>query len=188
MYNWPHRKPLRLKKYDYSNNWYYFITICTKLREEYFGKVLEWKMILSEYGRIVENEILKTGDIRYNVEIDNFIIMPNHLHLIVVIQSCRERLQSFPTVSSTHFFGINGALWLKWNHISSIIRGLKGTITKQINSIQEDFIFAWQKSFFDKIIKNNEQLEKTRKYIINNPLKWELDINNPINIIYTKPI
>jgi putative transposase len=55
-------------------------------------------------------------------------------------------------------------------------------ITLNIRNKFEDFTFAWQKSFFDKIIRNDEQLEKTRKYILNNPLKWELDVNNPVNI------
>ena len=157
MYNWPERKPLRLKKYDYWSNWFYFVTICTKWRENFFGEIIDWKMILNDYGEIAKNEILKTEEIRKEIKIDIFVIMPNHLHLLVVIKNneSRERLQSFPT-DRTHFFNINWAIWLKWNHLSSIIRWLKWTITKQINSMQEDFIFWWQKSFFDKIIRNDE--------------------------------
>jgi len=240
MYNWPQRKPLRLKNYDYSSDWFYFVTICTKWREDFFGEIINWKMILNEYGEIMKNEILKTRNIRKEIKIDEFVIMPNHLHLIIIIENTNVTvgcdciapdkdiitpnkmwnwvmvksatnneniatnneniapnkeniapnneniapnngtMQSFPT--KKWWFDINGAIWLKWNNISSVIRWLKSITTSQIRKKYEDFNFWWQKSFFDKIIRNDEQLEKTREYIINNPLKWEFDVNNQINI------
>lgn len=215
MYFWPERKKLRFSNYDYSRNWFYFITICTKNRENYFGEIIDEKMILNEYGKIVENEILKTEGLRKEIKIDIFVIMPNHIHLIIIIENnlkneinnivwnnhiaiphktthivgcdCIAPIKTWPIITRTGtmqsfptgwWFDINGARWLKWNHLSSIIRWLKSSITKQINDSQNDFQFSWQKSFYDVVIKNDDQLEKTRQYILDNPLKWEDDINN----------
>ena len=215
MYNWPERKPLRLKKYDYWSNWFYFVTICTKWRENFFGEIVEWKIFLNDYGEIAKNEILKTEEIRKEIKIDIFVIMPNHLHLLVVIENENTVGNTGPcslhknknlnenTCSLHKKWNINMcslhknknlnkntySLYKeeKWIHItknklSNTIQRIKWSITTKIRKKYEDFIFWWQKSFFDKIIRNDEQLEKTREYILNNPLKWELDINNPKNI------
>ncbi len=206
----PNRKKMRLENYDYSQNWYYFVTICTKARECFFGEIRDGKMILNEYGKIAEKEILQTEKIRKEIKIDIFVIMPNHLHLVVVIDNGfydvekqlqwngkeqlewfvdwnhgRERLQSFPT--RTYYFDERGAIWLQWNNLSSIIRSIKSSITREIRKKYEDFQFWWQKSFYDVIIRNEDQLLKTREYIENNPLKWELDKDNPENIEKEKP-
>jgi len=177
MYNWPQRKNQRLKNYDYSRNWFYFVTICTKNREDFFWEIIKWKIYLNEYGNIVEkfwNEIIKHYE---NVKIDDFIIMPNHIHGIIIL------------VGNEYFRSVY------WNNnqikgseninsipnLSNIIKWFKIWCTKEIRNKYNDFIFWWQKSFFDVIIQNDEQLEKTRQYIINNPLKWELDVNNKKN-------
>ncbi len=178
MYNWPKRKPLRLKNYDYSENWFYFVTICIKEKQEDFGEIINWKMILNDYGEIAEKywkEIIKHYQ---NVEIDEFVIMPNHIHWIIIVSTL--------SVGNEYFRSDN---WDKNKNnskpnISNIIKWFKIWCTKEIRYKYENFNFnfKWQKSFFDVIIKNDKQLEKSRQYIINNPLKWELDINNPINI------
>jgi len=177
MYNWPQRKNQRLKNYDYSRDWFYFVTICTKNREDFFWEIIKWKIYLNEYGNIVEkfwNEIIKHYE---NVKIDDFIIMPNHIHGIIIL------------VGNEYFRSVY------WNNnqikgseninsipnLSNIIKWFKIWCTKEIRNKYNDFIFWWQKSFFDVIIQNDEQLEKTRQYIINNPLKWELDVNNKKN-------
>ncbi|MBS9783796.1 transposase [Candidatus Gracilibacteria bacterium] len=206
----PNRKKMRLENYDYSQNGYYFVTICTKARECFFGEIRDGKMILNEYGKIAEKEILQTEKIRKEIKIDIFVIMPNHLHLVVVIDNGfydvekqlqgngkeqlegfvdgnhgRERLQSFPT--RTYYFDERGAIGLQGNNLSSIIRSIKSSITREIRKKYEDFQFGWQKSFYDVIIRNEDQLLKTREYIENNPLKWELDKDNPENIEKEKP-
>lgn len=195
MYNWPQRKNQRLKNYDYSQNWYYFVTICTKDREDFFWEIIEWKMILNEYWKIAENEILKTEEIRKEIKIDIFVIMPNHLHLLVVIGNdvnteivgntgpCSLQMQSCSLqIENTIQKEKQTINDFTKNNLSNAIQRIKSSITKEIRNKYNDFIFWWQKSFFDKIIKNDEQLNKTREYIINNPLKWEFDKNNPINI------
>ncbi len=201
MYDWPQRKKLRLNGYNYSRDWYYFITICTKNREEFFGEIIDRKMILNDYGKIVENEIFKTPQLRQEIKIDDFVIMPNHLHLIIIIKNKHVECDCIAPKWITPKYiipkWITPKYTIPWKHIrpwenngtiqsfptlSRVIRWLKWTITKQIRDEMGDFNFGWQKSFFDVIIKNQDQLDKTRQYIIDNPCKWAEDKNNVINI------
>lgn len=81
----PKRKNIRIPEYDYSQNGYYFITICTENRRKILSDINDGKIVLYEYGKIIEQEILKTKEIRKNVAINNYIIMPNHVHMIIEI-------------------------------------------------------------------------------------------------------
>jgi len=83
--DFPNRQTIRLPGYDYSGNGLYFITICTASHENLFGAIANGVMALNEYGEIVQNEIINTAKIRDNIIIDQYIIMPNHIHLIVAI-------------------------------------------------------------------------------------------------------
>lgn len=86
-----HRHSIRIKEYDYSQEGMYFITICTKDRECIFGTISNNKMILNEYGKIVETEIIKTEELRKNIKINNCVIMPNHMHMIIEIENVGAR-------------------------------------------------------------------------------------------------
>ena len=185
MYNWLGRKALRLKDYNYSNNWYYFVTIWTKSRQDFFGEIINWKMILNEYGRIVKNEIFQTENIRKEIFIDEFIIMPNHIHLIIIIKNESSNpvgnagLHSLQTNQTTNkTINQNTINNITKNKLSNTIQAIKSSVTKNIRNNHNDYIFWWHKSFYDVIIRNVEQLKKSREYIINNPSKWEEDINN----------
>jgi len=169
------RKPNRLKNFDYSSVGYYYITICTKNKQHYFGEILDNKMILNEYGKII-NKYWKSIPNHYqNVLLDEFIIMPNHIHGIVVIIRLNNNNQS--TVGTGHcpVPTIN----MQNNHyglLSKIINGFKNvstkTIRKQTNS------FQWQRSFYEHIIRNEESLNKIRQYVRENPINWNNDRNN----------
>jgi len=170
MYNWPQRKNQRLKNFDYSQNGFYFVTICTKWRENYFGEIIDWKMILNDYAKIAEKVFIDLPQHYKNCMIDEYIFMPNHFHAIIIIDNAMivgTGLKPVPT-GKIH--------WL-----SEMVRWFKTFSSRNINNSQNDFTFAWQRSFFDVIIKNDEQLEKIRQYIIDNPMKWELDVNNSVN-------
>lgn len=189
--NLPQRKPNRLKWFDYSSNWWYFLTFCTKNRIQCFGEILDWKMILNDLWKIVENEIYNTTKMRRNIEIDEFIVMPDHIHLILFVipvgNDCivpnneivpqKENVRNDCIVSNNNR-PINGPMQL----VPTIMKWLKSTITKQINDFQKDFFFFWQKSYYDRIIRNEDELQKIKQYIINNPLKWEHEKNNIENI------
>lgn len=174
MYTWPERKPLRLKQYDYSQDGYYFITICTKNREHYFWEIVDGEMMLNDYGKIVQKCFWDINNHYQNVELDIYVIMPNHLHCIIILKNNTVGNEYFRSESNNRNENIH---FLQAN-ISNIIKWFKIWITKEIRNNYKDFTFAWQKSFFDVIIKNDEQLEKSREYILNNPLQWEFDTNN----------
>ena len=169
-------KSARKQGYNYASEGFYFITICVKDREMVFGNINNGKMILSSVGRIVEQEWLNTPNIRKNVELDKFIVMPNHLHGIVIIQ-----------YSISAPLPIRGEYKNKFgpqsNNLSAIIRGFKGAATKIIRQRFFNINFAWQPRFHDRIIRNNNELNRIRRYIIDNPEKWELDRNNPNNFL-----
>ena len=157
-----YRKSIRLKEYDYSQAGYYFITICTKNREQLFGKIVDGLMLLNENGEIV-NEFLKQISIKYqNVAIDYYSIMPNHLHFIVIINENRR-----------------GGVTPPLPPLGNIIGYFKYQSTKQINIIRNSpGIPIWQRNFYEHIIRNDKELYEIRKYIENNPLNWSDDEYN----------
>jgi REP element-mobilizing transposase RayT len=166
MKNHPNRKPNRLKDYDYSQDGYYFVTLCTKNRENFFGKIKNGKMILNKYGDIAKKCWLEIPEHFSHVILDEFIIMPNHVHGILIIKN--------KTVGNKNFCSQEIPWQTKLSKsLSSIIRGFKIGVTKYFCE-KNNHDFQWQKSFYDHIIRNEESLFKIREYIQNNPLKWEL--------------
>ena len=170
-----HRRSIRLKGYDYSQNGAYFITLCTQDRKPIFGKILDGEMQLSQFGIITRDEWLRTSEIRKNVEMDEFVVMPNHFHGIIVIDnlSGTGTLQLAPTVER---FGKPTS-----NTIPTIIRGYKAAVTKQINSLNINAgVYnmperIWQRNYYEHVIRNEASLTKIREYIMSNPLNWQED-------------
>ena len=144
----------RIKDFDYSSPSDYFITICSHNRECIFGEIVDGEMILNELGKIVEKEILNSSDIRKELDIDIFSIMPNHIHLIVSLDDFyydpvgangRSPLQCD-----------NESLFkMKPKSISSFVSGFKSTITKQINILQNTpHQPVFQRNYYEHIIHN----------------------------------
>ena len=181
----------------------YFVTICTKDFIPWFGKVASGnKVDLSTIGKIVLKEWYKTGEKRKNVELDFFVIMPNHIHAVVgltgsqnVETRCRADLSAL-RVSETPRSGVpapqgvsTGKLptrtekasetW-KADTLGAIINNFKGACTKQIKNTNPTF--SWQPRFYEHVIRNETDLFNVRNYIKYNPLSWENDRNNPKNI------
>ena len=179
------RKANRLKDYDYSKDGYYFITICTQDREKYFGTIKDHNMILNDAGKM----ILKIWDqipIFYEgIEVDIFQIMPNHIHGIIIINHTSNTVQTEQNVYQPTY-DINSTP-KKINpplSLSDIIQRYKTMTTKQYTDgvkqkgWQSYNKKLWQRSFYDHIIRDNKALNNIRKYIIENPLKWNSDKNN----------
>ncbi|MGZ3524430.1 MAG: transposase [Thermodesulfobacteriota bacterium] len=160
------RRQVRLRDYDYSQSGYYFVTICAKDRKGFFGSVAEGKMNLNICGEIVSKCWYDLPKHYLNCSLDSFIIMPNHVHGVVAIDNenvVGNGLKPFPT-----------------HGLSEIIRGFKSFSSRKINEeIRNDDEFQWQKSFYDHVIRTDQSLESIREYIQNNPLKWDLDRENP---------
>lgn len=161
------RRSIRLQGYDYSQNGAYFVTICAQNRECLFGEIKSGKMLLNKYGLIVHNEWGRTGEIRGNITLDEFVVMPNHIHGIIIING-RGTMHRAPTVER---FGKPTS-----NTIPTIIRGYKSSVTTQINiSRSSPSQQVWQRNYYEHIIRNDEDLNRIREYVINNPKNWEKD-------------
>ncbi len=169
-------KSARLKDWDYSNPWWYYVTINAKYHIEYFGKIIAGKMVLNEFGKIAEQEWLKTKTIRNNVDLDYFVIMPNHVHGIVILNDVETRRgESLPKNHSSQF-----SKPIK-NSLPVIINQYKGSLKRWANKNGHS-PFAWQSRFYDRIIRSEKELYNIRKYIELNPLKWEFEKNDVGNI------
>jgi REP element-mobilizing transposase RayT len=162
----------RLKEYDYSAPNWYFVTINTKDHHECFGEIKSGRMFLNELGKIMEEEWLKTSEIRKNIELDYYVVMPNHFHSIIIITEKVETrrgvsLQENEDRQNKFSDPIAGSL-------SVIINQFKGAVTKRSKIIKLNN-FSWQPRFYDRIIRNERELNTIRNYIEQNPLHWELD-------------
>jgi putative transposase len=160
------RKQNRLKDYDYSRNGCYFVTICTNNRKEIFGIIANNQIILNKYGDIARNSWLDLPNHHKNIKLDEFVVMPNHIHGILIIDN---PVANGPARSSTKY--------PKSDNLSVVIGSYKSAVSKQINQLN-NIKFKWQKSFYDHIIRTDKSLNIIRKYIINNPAKWDRDENN----------
>ena len=158
------RKHNRLREYDYSQNGYYFITICTAERRKMLCDIsvgancVRPKTTFTEIGRIVDENIGKLNDIYETVRVDKYVIMPNHVHFILAIQN--GRTQFAPTEDTRTQFAPT---------ISRIIKQFKGKITKEVG------FSIWQKSFYDHIIRDETDYLRIWDYIEYNPDKWTED-------------
>ena len=165
------RKSIRLKDYDYSQPGAYFITICIHKKQCILGEVTDDGMKLSRFGEVVKTEWLKTFEIRKNLILDEYIVMFNHFHGIIIVDG-RGTLQRAPTFEK---FGRPIS-----NSVPTIVRLFKSATTNQVNQLhhtpRRPF---WQRNYFEHIIRNEDELNKIREYIQNNPLKWHLDRENP---------
>jgi REP element-mobilizing transposase RayT len=147
------RKPNRIKNYDYSQHGAYFITICTKDHAPLFGNIVgaaPYRLQMTDIGMIVESEISTLNNTYQNVSVDCFIIMPNHVHMIISINDNDRRQDAAPTISRM----IN-----QWKRTISIKVGFS----------------PWQKSFHDHVIRNQEDYNRIAEYIEHNPMRWADD-------------
>ncbi|MFK8301894.1 transposase [Capnocytophaga stomatis] len=168
------RRSIRLKGYDYSREGLYFITICCQNRTHYFGEIIDGKMQLNAIGEIAYNEWINTENVRKNIKIHTFIVMPNHFHAIIEIaHQCRGVLHT-PNDVTLHTpnneKGVcNTPLRSPSQTLGAIVRGYKSAVSKKTG------FSLWQRNYYEHIIRNEESYFKIHEYIENNPTKWEAD-------------
>ncbi|HHT9112849.1 MAG: transposase [Planctomycetes bacterium] len=176
----------RLKDYDYSLNGAYFVTVCTKNSMHLFGSIVDQKLIPNRQAEVVTECWLGLPAHYTNCVLDKFIIMPNHVHGIIIIDNeiAETGLKLNNTIVETGLKPVSTAGWVtKPYSLSEIIRGFKTFSARRINEYQNTRGKAfWQSRFYDHIIRNREELKRIRQYIIENPLKWELEKNNHENL------
>lgn len=170
----------RLKDWNYSSHGYYFITICTKSKKCFFGNVHNEEMYLSEIGKTSNQHWLEIPEHFENVNLGEFIIMPNHIHGIIIINNDGNIV-----VETRHGVSLRKSSMNKFSKpvkgsLSVIINHFKSSVTRCCHK-NGYFYFSWQSRFYDHIIRNEKSLKEIREYIINNPAKWELDEYNPRN-------
>lgn len=174
------RKSIRLRGYDYSQAGAYFITVCTKDRKELLGTIRDGKMRASPIGRIVQACWAALPTHYPNVQLDAFVVMPNHVHGIIVIldddpnrKQVGEGLRPSPTGKTRNR-----------PPLSEIVRAFKSFSARRINEQTarggESF---WQRGYYDHIIRHERSLERIRDYILTNPLRWQYDRENTSRVI-----
>lgn len=174
---------------------FYHVTVCTKDRELYFGEIVEGAMRLSEIGKYAEEQFQNVTSYYFYAEIPVFIVMPNHIHAIVVIDNRTPRRDAIHRVSDIHRVkedmmddpsmdsetpkgGLTGNdNPMLHQRLGTVIRGLKARVTHYAN--EKGIGFAWQSRFHDRIIRNQKDLNETAKYVENNVVKWKEDEMHP---------
>lgn len=171
----------RLQNWDYGAAAAYFITICTQNREHFFGEIIGKEMQISEIGKIVATEWLKTLELRpdMNLEFGEFIVMPNHFHAIIIIGTNEYNLgggggrDAMHCVSTCDGIQMGNKFGPQYKNLASIVRGFKSVVTKNARLIHVDF--AWQARYHDHIIRDGQSFENIQNYIANNPKNWNKD-------------
>lgn len=190
---------VRLKNYDYSQNGAYFVTIVTKNRKHYFGEIQNGNMILNKIGRIAQKYWDEIPQHFHFIKLDEMVIMPDHIHGILWIDNdctnvaCNISSGVASNVSNGVASNISSGVASnisttttknekmakispKRGSLASVIRSLKSAVTKKSREINP--IFAWQPRFHDRIVRDENGLNRIRQYIISNPEKWERDKND----------
>jgi putative transposase len=166
-----HRRSTRLKGFDYSQLGGYFVTVCTCDKENIFVGIKNGTFLPNRLGKIVQKSWIWLEKRYAYIDLDAWILMPNHLHGIILIhtdlaldKSRRGGSRAAPTNS------------IKRKPLGQLVGAFKTISTKQINQLQRTPGHSlWQRGYYDRIIRNEKELDRIRRYIQENPLKWQLD-------------
>jgi REP element-mobilizing transposase RayT len=166
----------RFKGWDYADFGCYYITIVTHNRVNYFGKIVNGKIIYNDIGNIVRNELLRSFEIRAELKLKEYIVMPNHIHMIVQLRKDRVTMYNKDNIP---------VLFRKPKSISSFVSSFKSsTVSKVDDWIDESNVDIpkfnrenplWQRNYYDNIIKDEQEFMNVSNYIIANPKNWNDD-------------
>jgi putative transposase len=166
----PNRKSIRKPGYDYSGPGSYFVTVCAYNRQCIFGDIIDGIMKLNRSGEIVESSWKQLSQHYERIELDAFIVMPNHVHGIITLFDVGAGLRPALTEMKT-----------KSHSLPEIVRAFKSFSSRAINEIQNSHgIETWQRNYYDHIIRSEKALNLIRLYIKTNPLLWNFDPDNPM--------
>jgi len=173
------RRSMRLREYDYSQAGAYHITVCTRDRECLFGGIADGQMQVSEAGQIVEDVWCALPKFYPSVELDAFVVMPNHVHGIIVIRNGVGAIHESPLRSKSS--ASPPVDHRRTMLLSKIIGRFKMVSAKEINVRRRTpGQPRWQRNYYDHIIRDEEALRRIRQYITDNPAQWEFDRENPV--------
>jgi REP element-mobilizing transposase RayT len=193
-----HRRSIRLKGYDYTQAGAYFVTICTHNKEYLFGHVADGEMTLNTFGTIVDHQWRQVPRFFPCASLDEFRVMPNHIHGIVVIHETLNPLfpvgAKHPAQKDVKAYQNNTddasplhiphtqhtrPIGTKPDSLSAIIQNFISVSTRKINHVRKHSgEKLWQRNYYEHIIRNESELNRIREYIISNPLRWAEDREN----------
>jgi len=184
-----HRKLNRLATGDYSRPGWYFVTVCSKERRKLFGEIVDKKMVLNKLGLIIRSKILKIPNHFKGVDVDSFVVMPNHVHMLIWVKFVsvgnaymrsknKDKLDRNAYMRSV--LNVNKSLDIKLRFdvnkakmlVPKVVQNFKAAVSREYG------MKIWQKSYYDKIIRNKVMLDKVNRYIKDNPKMWDRDRNN----------
>ncbi|MDY6911020.1 MAG: transposase [Chloroflexota bacterium] len=181
-----HRRSIRLKGYDYSQSGAYSFTICANDRECLFGKIIDGEMRLNPFSEIAQ-ACWDVPPLHYpHIELTAFLIMPNHVHGVIVIrrgEAFANQHRNTRESGSANASPLHPPHGTQPDSLGAIIQNFKSVSTRKINqSNQTPGNKVWQRNYYEHIIRDEKALHNIRRYIIENPLRWAEDEENPINI------
>jgi REP element-mobilizing transposase RayT len=172
------RRSIRLKGYDYAQAGAYFVTICSHGHQCVFGRCLDEEMALSKFGEVVAACWHDMPRHFQGVELDAFVIMPNHVHGVVVI--ARDNEGARDNVGATHASPLPRPRGPKRQSVAAIVGSFKSASTRHINKLRgAPGAPVWQRNYYEHVIRNKDGLNRIRGYVLTNPLRWALDRENP---------
>ena len=175
------RRSTRLPSYDYAQTGAYFLTICARGRRCLFGQMAAEAMRLNWLGDIVRDEWVRAAEMREEIHLDAFVIMPNHLHGIVMIEQEPASCQSPPHAPGERLRGVPR------RSLGSFVIGFKSAVTRRVRKKDRGNASLWQRNYYEHVVRSEEELNKVREYILCNPARWAWDSENPLARRRTEP-
>ena len=175
-----HRRSLRLPGYDYAQPGAYFITVCVHDRRSLFGELIDGQIRLNEVGRMVERWWRQLPNRFALATVDEFVVMPNHIHGIVINVGADPRVRPGPEDGAKQGAHIGAPLprivrWFKTMTTNEYIRNVRdGRWPPSSGRL-------WQRNYYEHVVRNDDDLNTIRQYILDNPAKWDEDTENPRN-------
>ncbi len=192
-----HRRSIRLRGYDYTQSGAYFVTIVTQDRELLFGDVVDGEMVLSAYGRVAVTMWQCIPRHFSQVELDEWVVMPNHIHgIIVIVDVTRATGDAFPAKRSGELGAAHGEIAIASlvpdgeciaptggppsGSLGAVVGNFKSVVTRRVNRMRKTSgVRVWQRNYYERIIRNERELNTIRRYIHDNPAHWCNDTENP---------
>jgi putative transposase len=179
-----HRRSIRLKRHDYAQAGEYYVTLCVKNRECLLGEIFQDQVKLSPIGEIAKACWKEIPQHFSNAGLDEFVIMPNHIHGILSLKEHAHDLVGVEYIQPQR--GGPRQKRNEYQHVipksvGSIVRSFKGAVTRKCRQ-KELAGFRWQSGFYEHVIRNAKDLERIRRYILENPVNWNADDEHPSNV------
>jgi REP element-mobilizing transposase RayT len=162
------RQTIRLSTHDYSADSTYFVTLCTYRRAFLFGNVFGGVVRLSPVGRLIRDLWIRTAEMRAGVVLDAFVVMPNHMHAIIALSGSVARKPG-----SSSFHSARASLQRPPRSLGSLVAGYKSSCTSEAQHLLGTRQYPlWQRNYHERVIRDSRALERMRRYIAENPVRW----------------